>query len=76
MQKIIYVYDNNLKEVNVLLKEGWKIVSVNTVPVTEKYYSIVAYIVLEKSESNFNNKYTSINRNVALKEFYDPEVIV
>lgn len=76
MQKLIYVYDNNIKEVNDLLKQGWRIISVNPVPIAQgKYQSIAAYIVLGEKESN-TNKPESIDPYAPFKEFYDPEVIV
>ena len=76
MQKIIYVYDNSLKEVNDLLNQGWKIISVNPVPIAQgKYQSIAAYVVLEKEGSNTNES-KLIDPYAPFKEFYDPEVMV
>ena len=75
MQKIVYIYDYNTGEVDGLLEEGWKILSVNPVSVAQgKAYSIAAYVVLEKEESN--NKPKSIDPYAPFKEFYDPEVMV
>lgn len=50
MQKILYVYDNSLSEVNELLRKGWKVVSVNPVSTSrDDYVGIRAYVVLEAS---------------------------
>lgn len=75
MQKIVYIYDYYTGEVDTLLEKGWKIISVNPVSVAQsKAYSIVAYVVLEKEESN--NKPKTIDPYAPFKEFYDPEVMV
>jgi len=75
MQKIVYIYDNSITEVNDLLKEGWKIVSVNPVPIAQgNYKSIAAYVVLEKKDDS--NKPKPIDPYAPFKEFYDPEVMI
>lgn len=75
MQKIIYVYDNSLKEVNNLLNQGWNIISVDPVPIAQgKAYSIAAYVVLEKEVNT--NEPKAFDPYAPFKEFYDPEVMV
>ena len=75
MQKIIYVYDNSLKEVNNLLNQGWSIISVDPVPIAQGNYKyIAAYVVLEKEVNT--NKPKTIDPYAPFKEFYNPEVMV
>lgn len=85
MQKIIYIDDKYTSEVNEELSKGWKIISVSPVSTHtgEGYtYHFGAYVVLEKNkninEDNtvVNNMYYGIDHTTAVKEFYDPEVIV
>ena len=83
MQKIIYIDGKYTNEVDIKLSEGWKVISVNPVSShTDHTYHFGAYVVLEKPENNSNNNHTTIERlaeikrEVAYKQFWDPEVMV
>lgn len=83
MQEIIYIDGKYTNEVDMKLSKGWKVISVNPVSShTEYTYHFGAYVVLEKSESKnedntvVNNVYYGIDQTTAVKEFYDPEVII
>lgn len=48
MQKVVYVIGNELKEINKLLAEGWKVVNFQAVNGSGKTWDSYAYFLLEK----------------------------
>lgn len=54
MQKMIYIDNNYLSEVNQYLESGWKVVSVTPAIYGDSTYNCGAYVVIEKESGEEN----------------------